>query len=80
VSASLFLVARDASAYRPFDGRDADVAEFGDFELELGPTQYYREGDRNFLAAPATPPVRCTRAFDDSFGPISVARVPAADP
>jgi hypothetical protein len=53
VSASL-LVARDALAYRPFDGTDADVAEYGAFELELGPTQYDREGDREFLVAPAT--------------------------
>lgn len=54
VSAPLFLVGRDALAYRPFDGTDADVAEYGHFELELGPTHYYREGDRNFLIAPAT--------------------------
>ena len=53
-TASLLLVGRDALAYRPFDGTDADVAEYGDFELELGPTQYYREDGRNFLVAPAT--------------------------
>jgi hypothetical protein len=51
-SASLLLVERDARAYRPCDGTDADVAEYGHFELELGPTHYYREGDRNFLIAP----------------------------
>ncbi len=54
VSAALLLVERHALAYRPFDGTDADVAEYGHFELELGPTHYYREGDRNFLIAPAT--------------------------
>src|ERR1035438_6003740 len=54
VSASLLVVERDALAYRPFDGTDADVAEYGALELELGPTHYYREGDRNFLIAPAT--------------------------
>jgi hypothetical protein len=53
-SASLLVVERDALAYRPFDGTDADVAKYGEFELELGPTQYYREGGRNFLIAPTT--------------------------
>jgi opacity protein-like surface antigen len=48
-----------ASAYRPFDGTDADVADRGAFELELGPAQwYYRHGQGplrgNYLIAPAT--------------------------
>ena len=53
VSASLLGAERDALAYRPFDGTDADVAEHGEFELELGPVQYYRQGDSNFLVTPA---------------------------
>jgi len=31
-----------AHAYRPFDGTDADVAETGDIELEVGPAQLER--------------------------------------
>lgn len=45
---------RDAWAYRPFDGTDADIAEHGEFELELGPSHYYREAARNYLIAPST--------------------------
>jgi hypothetical protein len=45
---------RDAHAYRPFDGTDADVAEYGDFELELGPVHWYSQGDAHSLIAPAT--------------------------
>jgi len=48
-----FTIARTASAYRPFDGTDADVAEDGQFELELGPAHYYRAGSDAFLIAPA---------------------------
>jgi len=48
------LLARRADAYRPFDGTDADVAELGTFELELGPTHYYRQGSQNYLLVPAT--------------------------
>ena len=33
------LAPRAAYAYRPFDGTDADVAETGDIELEIGPLQ-----------------------------------------
>jgi hypothetical protein len=47
-------VAGDARAYRPFDGTDADVAELGDFELELGPVHWYSQGDVHDLIAPAT--------------------------
>jgi hypothetical protein len=43
-----------AHAYRPFDGTDADVAELGDFELELGPVHWYSQGDSHYLLAPAT--------------------------
>jgi hypothetical protein len=42
-----------AEAYRPFDGTDADVAETGIFELELGPAHYYRQGSQNFLITPS---------------------------
>jgi hypothetical protein len=34
------LIARTASAYRPIDGTDGDVAETGHFELELGPAHF----------------------------------------
>jgi hypothetical protein len=43
-----------ARAYRPFDGTDADVAELGEFELELGPVHWYSQGDAHSLIAPAT--------------------------
>jgi hypothetical protein len=48
----LLLFAPSARAYRPFDGTDADTAELGSFELELGPVHYYRQGPQNFLIAP----------------------------
>jgi hypothetical protein len=51
VAAFAFVPSR-AEAYRPFDGTDADVAEAGVFELELGPVQYLRLGRRNYLIAP----------------------------
>jgi hypothetical protein len=41
-----------ALAYRPFDGTDADVAELGVFELELGPIGYFRLRDTNYLITP----------------------------
>jgi hypothetical protein len=43
-----------ASAYRPFDGTDADVAARGEFELELGPSDFYRVSGRNYLIVPST--------------------------
>jgi hypothetical protein len=48
------FVPRLALAYRPFDGTDADVAERGEFELELGPLGYFRLGHTNFLILPGT--------------------------
>jgi hypothetical protein len=54
IASALLGQSEDAHAYRPFDGTDADVAGYGEFELELGPTHYYRENQRNFLIAPAT--------------------------
>jgi hypothetical protein len=43
---------RTARAYRPFDGTDADVAAYGEYELELAPAGFYRQGGRRFLVAP----------------------------
>jgi hypothetical protein len=42
----------DALAYRPFDGTDAAVAEFGQVEVELGPAQYLQIGPERTLVAP----------------------------
>jgi hypothetical protein len=40
-----------AHAYRPFDGTDADVAEYHELELELGPIGYYsRAGAHDFVS------------------------------
>ena len=49
---ALVLTARDARAYRPFDGTDADVAELGELELELGPVGYLRSAHESSLVAP----------------------------
>jgi hypothetical protein len=43
-----------ASAYRPFDGTDASVAEPGQLEIELQPAGVKREGSTTTLIAPAT--------------------------
>jgi hypothetical protein len=48
------LCASPAAAYRPFDGTDADTAELGSFELEMGPVHWYDRGGQNYLIAPAT--------------------------
>lgn len=50
---ALFFTSR-AEAYRPFDGTDADVADLGSFELELGPVHWYDRAGRNYVVAPAT--------------------------
>jgi hypothetical protein len=42
----------DAVAYRPFDGTDAAVADFGNLEIELGPTEYVKQADERLLVAP----------------------------
>lgn len=39
---AIATVAPSAHAYRPFDGTDADVSEYGQLELELGPIGYLR--------------------------------------
>ena len=44
----------DALAYRPFDFTDAAVADFGEFELELGPVEFETQGSEQTLIAPAT--------------------------
>jgi len=46
------FVAADAHAYRPFDGTDADVADVHEFELELGPAGYLKEGHEHLLVVP----------------------------
>jgi hypothetical protein len=53
-AAGIALFSSRADAYRPFDGTDADVAELGSFELELGPAHYYYQAGQNYLIAPAT--------------------------
>jgi len=45
--------ARLCAAYRPFDGTDAELAEPGEVELELGPAGYRRQGSSQFVVAPA---------------------------
>ncbi len=41
-------------AYRPFDGTDADVAELGTFELEMGPVHWYERAGQQYLLTPVT--------------------------
>ena len=54
-AASLAIAwASPARAYRPFDGTDADVADVGNLELELGPVNWYYAGPGHYLVAPAT--------------------------
>ena len=60
---AIALIASRADAYRPFDGTDADVAELGSFELELGPAHFYDDNGQSSLIAPATVPVT---SFDQS--------------
>ena len=50
---ALICWARPAAAYRPFDGTDADVAEPGKVELEIGPAGYRQQGASRFVVAPA---------------------------
>ena len=46
------IAVRPASAYRPFDGTDAHVAEPHLFELEMSPISYARMGSVRSLIAP----------------------------
>jgi hypothetical protein len=52
VCALACIAVRPASAYRPFDGTDAHVAEPHLFELEMSPVSYARMGSERFLIAP----------------------------
>ena len=47
-------LATPALAYRPFDGTDGDVADVGEFELEMGPAQFLSSPEGRYLMAPAT--------------------------
>jgi hypothetical protein len=53
-AATVLLCPDGASAFRPFDGTDAAVADTGQLEIELGPVQYLRQGPAHTLLAPAT--------------------------
>lgn len=53
VAGLLCLLACPASAYRPFDGTDAAVADEREFEIELGPVGRLREGAKRSSVAPA---------------------------
>jgi hypothetical protein len=44
--------ASEAHAYRPFDGTDGDVADTGEFELELGPLDYEQRGNEKAFLTP----------------------------
>jgi hypothetical protein len=54
IGAALVATSSNALAYRPFDGTDADVADVGEFELELGPAHYYSAANAHYVIAPAT--------------------------
>jgi hypothetical protein len=47
------IVACPVHAYRPFDGTDADVAQTGEVELELGPVEYLHANSDHILILPA---------------------------
>lgn len=49
---ALLSKAETAFAYRPFDGTDGDVADLGEFELELGPLQVDREAGATAWGTP----------------------------
>ena len=51
-SALAMLWCDNATAYRPFDGTDAAVAEPDNLETEFGPVEYVRQGDERMLIAP----------------------------
>jgi len=63
VVAGAMLFARDADAYRPFDGTDADVADAGELELELGPLQAVRTEGANIY----TPALAANYGFSERF-------------
>jgi hypothetical protein len=47
------LLSSEASAYRPFDQTDADVAEYREVEIELGPVALARSNEDIVLVAPS---------------------------
>src|SRR5947207_791242 len=47
-------LASPAFAYRPFDGTDGDVADVGEFELEMGPAHFLSSPEGRYIVAPAT--------------------------
>jgi hypothetical protein len=49
---AICLFARPAAAYRPFDGTDAGVANFGAVEIELQPVGGLQAGPQSTLIAP----------------------------
>ena len=49
---SLCLGAEPASAYRPFDGTDAAVADVNETEVELQPFGYQKTGSQSTAVAP----------------------------
>ena len=49
---ALGLCVRPASAYRPFDGTDAGVADLNEIEIELQPYGYQRSGSQSSAVAP----------------------------
>lgn len=50
---AILVVAAPAHAYRPFDGTDADVSDFHEVELEIGPVGYLRQQHDSGVIAPA---------------------------
>jgi hypothetical protein len=54
ILAAGIAVATPALAYRPFDGTDGDVAEVGEFELEMGPAHFLSTPEGRYIVAPAT--------------------------
>lgn len=49
VVALLCAWSKDARAYRPFDGTDADVAELHEWEFEMQAVGYYRAGGSQYF-------------------------------
>src|SRR5258708_26822110 len=49
----LLPLSEPALALRPYDSTDADVAKQGEFELELGPLGWRREGSKRIAVAPS---------------------------
>jgi hypothetical protein len=52
IAAVLCLYAQPASAYRPFDGTDAGVADLNEVEIELQPVGSIKTGSQSSLVAP----------------------------